>query len=142
MDKPSLIEISPTNCLDLDEGSAVSHFLGKSKQEAGHLFAKNPLYYLNDLVWMGEIALAYYFPPFLEVFRSNSDLRCEEVLDGVCTVIDRYLDVASSQNEELVSLMVEALEIGINDIVVDQRYFPELRDTCKSLIKRLSSGLC
>lgn len=43
-----------------DEILAVEHFLGKNLSEAEKLFSQNPLYYQEDLMWMGVGAFRFY----------------------------------------------------------------------------------
>ncbi len=57
---PTLLDISPSNCLDLDEAHAVKMFLGKNHEQALELLRDNFSYYQEDLAFMGSRAFHYY----------------------------------------------------------------------------------
>ncbi|WP_157499745.1 hypothetical protein [Lysobacter sp. Root983] len=62
---PTLLEISPSNLAQLDERVAHEHFFGKSLEEAIDLFRKTDHVYIEDLVWMGDIAFDFYVDAYI-----------------------------------------------------------------------------
>ena len=64
MDLPNLLDISPTNLLNLDERVAYRHFFGKSLIEAKDQFDQAE-FYANDLGWMGENAFDFYIDAYI-----------------------------------------------------------------------------
>lgn len=65
MKTPTLLDISPTNLLSLDERDAYKNFFGKSLSEARELFDKSD-FYVNDLGWMGKVAFEFYVEAYID----------------------------------------------------------------------------
>ena len=55
-----------------DEILAVEHFLGKNLSEAEKLFSQNPLYYQEDLMWMGVVAFRFYIQAAISYIQSEA----------------------------------------------------------------------
>ncbi|MEM9802684.1 MAG: hypothetical protein AAGA20_20325 [Planctomycetota bacterium] len=90
---PTDREISPTDGLDLDEKSALEHFLGKSVVEAAKLFSEERnLVYAEDLMWMGPRAFAYYLPAVMPYLRSVDSYRDSAFVVSVKGAIQSQLD--------------------------------------------------
>lgn len=85
---PTLLDISPTNLLDLDERDAYRHFFGKSLVEAQELFDQSD-FYVNDLGWMGENAFEFYIEAYIKHLE-----RCDagdlDIAVPMSLVIMRY----------------------------------------------------
>ena len=93
MTLPSKADISPTSGVDLDEIAALEHFYGKNQSDATKLFFEDPLYYEEDLKWMGSKAFVFYFPsiePYLLSKESEGDADIVNALIG--TVKSRLED--------------------------------------------------
>ena len=80
MTYPTLIDISPTNLLNLDEKVAFQHFFGKSRAEAQALFGEGD-FYVDDLAWMGWVAFD---------FLDESDVLDLDINDPMILVLQRY----------------------------------------------------
>jgi hypothetical protein len=89
---PTFFDISPTKGENLDEKSAVEHFLGKGQREATALFHKNSLHYLDDLMWMGDKAFAFYLPAFLDYLRSADVKQNPDDLNHLIGIIEFRLE--------------------------------------------------
>jgi hypothetical protein len=79
---PTIRDISPTNCADLDERAAVSRFYQLDIPNAETLIAQNPLVVIDDLVHMGPVGLSFYFEAFRRVLLS-SKLDGTGILDSL-----------------------------------------------------------
>ena len=69
----SRLDISPSNGLDLDERSALEHFLGKNQEDAVALFEENFGYYTEELAYMGNNAFFYYLGSAKSYLERNED---------------------------------------------------------------------
>jgi hypothetical protein len=90
MQIPSLIEISPTNLLNLDEKAAHEHFFGKSLAEANRLFDQSHVY-VEDLGWMGQAAFEYYLCAYID-YLNSLDLLKIDICDPMTLVLMRVDD--------------------------------------------------
>jgi hypothetical protein len=111
---PIASDISPSGGSNLDERTALQHFLGKNQTEAKALFRENPLHYSDDLIWMGSRAFMYYFPCFaayLSSVASDSDADSLNALVGVleCRFGESLSCVAGAE-----SAVNECLEYCLN----------------------------
>ena len=88
MTYPTLIDISPTNLLNLDEKVAFQHFFGKSRAEAQALFGEGD-FYVDDLAWMGWVAFEYYVLAYID-FLDESDVLDLDINDQMILVLQRY----------------------------------------------------
>lgn len=85
-------DISPTLGANLDEKSALEHFLGRDRQDAVDLLRRYEdriHVYLEDFLWMGEAAFVYYFPALLE-FIDGLDVKSR--VDRLETVLG-YVEI-------------------------------------------------
>ncbi|WP_139215530.1 hypothetical protein [Lysobacter sp. cf310] len=62
---PTLLEISPSNLVQLDERVAYEHFFGKSLEEGVALFRELDHVYIEDLAWMGDVAFDFYVDAYI-----------------------------------------------------------------------------
>lgn len=79
---PTMLEISATGCEDLDEATAVEHFLDKNKEDVYAMLSKsnNLDFYTSDLIWMGEAAFSYYSKIIFEYIQGlPEDQKNEEI---------------------------------------------------------------
>ena len=85
---PTLLDISPTKLLDLDEKCAYEHFFGKTLEEAREMFAETSgtcsHIYLEDLGWMGKRAFDYYVQAYIDWLQRcvPADENEAEILAG------------------------------------------------------------
>lgn len=68
---PSVLDISPSNGMDLDERTALKHFHGLTQEQATALLRENPLHYLEDFFYMGPVAFAFYVPAVLALITEG-----------------------------------------------------------------------
>ena len=61
---PTILDISPTNCYDPDERSAVDMFYQLDHVAAESVILENPYRALKNLFWMGPTGLVFYFKDF------------------------------------------------------------------------------
>jgi hypothetical protein len=85
---PSVIEISPTRGLDLDERLAVKSFHGKDRRAAFEMFNDNAGHWTDCLHAMGPIAFRYYFPSYLDYLRTQTALAEPGCLHSLLTVLE------------------------------------------------------
>lgn len=105
MQIPSLIEISPTNLLDLDEKVAYQHFFGKSLAEAEQLFDEAH-FYVEDLGWMGRNAFDYYVCAYVD-HLSSQDLEDIDLCEVMSVVLMRRNDENHHNIKKLISVITE-----------------------------------
>ena len=103
---PSILDISPTNRLDLDENSAVGNFHGKNIDEAYEMISKNIMAYIDDFVFMGPLAFEYYSKALLCYFQEKK--HCYE---GFPYYVQIILSILKTQ--------VKEKESRINSNVID-----------------------
>lgn len=83
---PTLLDISPTKLLDLDEKCAYEHFFGKTREEAREMFAERRGHvYLEDLGWMGARAFEYYVLAYMD-FLDGCDPADVDIEDAMFVV--------------------------------------------------------
>ncbi len=73
-DVPTARDISPTDGEDLDECSALEHFLGRDVEEILELLRDDNFEsYQEDLMFMGRRGFAYYLPAVLQYVQEWTD---------------------------------------------------------------------
>lgn len=112
---PTMLEISPTNCLDLDEKHAVTHFLGKDVSGAEALFRDNFVYYSNDLHWMGPVAFKYYFTAFSNYVMSSESAGYGEVVNSLITLLEIRMTNDAASVISLKDEVIGCLDYCINN---------------------------
>lgn len=105
MQIPSLLEISPTNLLNLDEKAAYEHFFGKSSAEAKQLFDQSHIY-VDDLGWMGQAAFEYYVCAYIDYLNSQ-DLLKIDICDAMTIVLMRAEDEHHHNIKKLINTVTE-----------------------------------
>jgi len=85
---PSVLEISPTGGLDLDELRTLKAFLGKDRRAALEMFKGNAAHWVDCLHAMGPSAFRYYFPAYLDYLQSPNALTEPGALHALLTVLD------------------------------------------------------
>lgn len=104
MTLPTAQDIDPED--SLDGGIACQHFLGKSLGGAQALFRENPLYYVEDLIWMGPVGFRFY------VLALISHLQSEAAV-GDAELIDRWVGLLEFRLEqEAAELMPVAFQLA------------------------------
>jgi hypothetical protein len=121
MQIPSLIEISPTNLLNLDEKAAYEHFFGKSLAEARHLFDQ-ARFYVDDLGWMGPVAFDYYVCAYIEHLNSRDILKID-ICDAMTVVVMRIDDEHHHNIKKLINKIAELRKKNIcEDRRIERNY--------------------
>lgn len=102
MKLPSLNDISPTNCSDLDERSAVEHFLGKTHQDAYSMIQHGFTRYSKDFAYMGPSAFCWYVPVIQQYvsLMINQHEVSEEVIDNILFIVEVRDMFDSKENKE------------------------------------------
>lgn len=90
---PDIKDISQSNCLNLDERTAVEHFLGKTISEAERLFAESSLNYGEDLVYMSETAFKFYFKALENYIRSDMSTGDYSAIYALDTIINTKAEI-------------------------------------------------
>lgn len=109
MKVPSLNDISPTNCLDLDERSAVEHFLGKTRQEVYAMIQNNFTHYSEDFAYMGSSAFCWYVPVIQQYISLMIDQvdESEELIDNLLFIAEVRDMFDSKENKERYKKTIE-----------------------------------
>lgn len=107
---PTASDISPSGGLNLDERTALQHFLGKNQTEAEVLFRENPLHYSDDLIWMGLVAFKYYFPCFESYLRSPESEKDTDSLISLIGILECRIDESRSCVDGVEHAIVECLD--------------------------------
>ena len=120
-----------------DEISASKNFLNKTREEAATLFAgKNGFNYLEDLMWMGPKAFAYYLQSAFDYLRVTKDMEQDTFLSMLYTAVefhcehDENIDLARETINELTDFVLEHYdEFDINEVYSDLRQkYQDLKD--------------
>lgn len=139
---PTLEDISPTKCLDLDEKSAVNHFLGKSYLEAVKLFIDNAAHYEGYLMHMGGKAFAFYFPALFPYIKSEeSELDAGVVFDLSKTIEQRLqFDPASINlaHESVLEILTYCVQ-NYEKFAPDPEIYGDLKGELEKLIERVKA---
>jgi hypothetical protein len=121
MQVPSLIEISPTNLLNLDEKAAYEHFFGKSLAEAKRLFDQSHVY-VEDLGWMGQAAFEYYVCAYID-YLDSLDLLKIDLCDAMTLVLMRADDEHHLNIKKLIKTITELRKKVIcEDLGIERNY--------------------
>lgn len=96
---------------DIDESGspdarvACKHFHGKSSEQAGAMFRANARYYLEDLMWMGPAAFAFYGEAALRYLESGEASGTE--LDSFAAVLEFRLEQKDADFSPLAERLVK-----------------------------------
>lgn len=135
MQIPSLIEISPTKLLDLDERVAYEHFFGKSLPEAKLLFDQAN-FYVDDLGWMGSAAFNYYVCAYVDHLNGQDILKID-ICDAMTVVMMRFAD---EQHHNIKKLINKIAELRKKLICEDREIERNYNDAVQKIIDQGSSG--
>ena len=83
---PTAQEIDPYN--SLDGRAACQHFLGKNLDEAEALFREAPLYYQEDLMFMGPVAFRYYVQAAIRHIQSEAATGDSDIVSCLASILD------------------------------------------------------
>jgi hypothetical protein len=87
---PTKADFGDLACLDVDH--AWKQFGGKTMDEAAALFASNPFFYQEDLLYMGISAFHFYFSVVLRYLTSD-EARCDDhTVSAIATVLEKRLE--------------------------------------------------
>lgn len=141
---PSFQEISPTKGLNLDETSAVEHFLGKTCQEAFSMIQENINCYAEDFAYMGYIAFCYYLPSLYQFIHAidHQDDHFEEAVDAMLFIAEmRYMNDYTNRDHYKTDIK-EILNIcfkGILHLMSNELYDKRERRRRKSRLNKILS---
>lgn len=127
---PTLLDISPTNGLDLNEKEAVSHFFGKTLCEAVALFHENSIYYLDDLRSMGDKAFAFYLPAFCDYLQSVDVEKNSDDLNHFIGLIEfrlEYEPQSIAMTKEVILSVIDYCLDNYSKFGVDVAIYGDLR---------------
>lgn len=88
---PTREELNPVHD-DLDGQVACEHFFGKTVEEAEALFRESPLYFDEDLFWMGPIAFRFYVQAAIRFIQSDDVAYQAGFINGFCGTLERHLE--------------------------------------------------
>jgi hypothetical protein len=88
---PTREEINPVHD-DLDGQVACEHFFGKTVEEAEALFRESPLYFDEDLFWMGPIAFRFYVQAAIRFIQSDDVAFQAGFINGIRSTLERHLE--------------------------------------------------
>ena len=118
MTMPTLLDISPTGGVDLDEKCAMEHFLGKTQEQASALFFENSIYFIDDLRWMGGRAFVYYLPSVIPYLTSPESR-------GDSDAVDSLISILRSRLEDDAECMHDARALVLRVLTLIQDNFPK-----------------
>ena len=95
MNLPTAQEIDPDN--SLDGRAACQHFLGKNLDEAEALFREAPLYYQEDLVFMGSVAFRYYIQAAIRYIQSEAATGDNDIVGYLASILEFRLEHESAE---------------------------------------------
>jgi hypothetical protein len=96
MNIPSRSDWGEVDEADLDAACALKHFLGKTFEEAEAMFARNALYYQEDLESMPPVAFNFYAPALARYLTSP---RAEGDSDGASSYLRMLISVLKTRRE-------------------------------------------
>jgi len=130
----------------LDERVALENFLGKDVEGAIALFRDNDLFYISDLMWMGDYAFRYYFLALNTYIQRESEKGLNESGDSVGEVcvstighIQMVLSVQLDRSvawQEIRTEIRACLETCLNMLSLFE-YIPRSDSNLDKQIKRL-----
>lgn len=138
---PTLLDISPSNCLDLDERCAVENFLGRTLNEAEELFGDKPHYYTEDLLWMGDVGFVFYFPAFYNFLKSDKANGDCDVLNNIITIIESRAENFADSIRPIKGTVLSCVDYCLTDFAkfqVDAEIYGDLESRLRELKKRVS----
>jgi len=113
----------------LDEGAAVSHFLGLDIAAATALLIKNPIYYFEDMMWMGPKAFSYYCKSGIQCLQTGLKQGDDEALfpfiAAVEFQVDHYHDAIRSTFDGIRECLI-SIDPKILDLEVGPTRVPNL----------------
>ena len=106
----------------LDEQVAWKHFGGLELAEAHKRFCENPLCYQEDFMWMGHVALAYYFPVLDKYLRAGDDEELSRIIASGLIIQFGYDDISAIEHIkpqviELADFVIQNISIGDHDLL-------------------------
>ena len=144
MQLPTEFEINPFPG-DLDGDHAVKMFHGKSVAQAELLFQENGSFYQEDLMCMGPVGYAFYFPAALSYLRSSYSAGDADFTSSMLAMME--FRVMGGHNDaqalapafpDMLSFCQHALE-HYDSFDVDHEIYGDLRPRFQALTKKLST---
>lgn len=112
---PSILDISPTNRLDLDENCAVENFYGKNIDEAYEMISKNFMAYIDDFMSMGFLAFEYYSNALLRYFQEKEHSYTAVPYD--VQIILSILKIQVKEDGIAINLnVIELIKLSLNNL--------------------------
>ncbi len=139
---PTALEINPIpECYDGID--AVTHFEGKSVEQAAKLFEDNGLYYSDDLRWMGPIGFMYYFKAAHTYMKSDTSQGDNSFLSSMIRILEfriigehnDYIEIMGGKND-YVDFCRYALD-NYDEYDLDEVCFGDLRPNLRRLLEIL-----
>ncbi len=140
---PTREEINPTPG-NLDEEWAVKHLLGKSLDDLTALFLTDEnaaFQYQEDFMFMGAAAFRYYFPAYLEYFRSGRSAGDSDTLNGVVGFLEIRLQVEPEVIRAIAPTVLETLRLCERDFDKFDAD-PEIYGDLPERIRLLQEAVC
>jgi hypothetical protein len=105
---------------DLDARDAFRSFFGKSFAEAEALFAKNALYYQEELQAMPAIPFNFYAPAFAQYVVSD---RARNDSDGGSSYLDLVIWILQTRSQEVAAETKEMLVRAAEQVASNQDFY-------------------
>jgi hypothetical protein len=107
----------------LDERHACKNFLGKTLEQAEAMFRESPLYYQEDLMWMGPVAFRFYVPALINYIQSSASKGDSDIVNCFAGVLEFRLEY---ERPDLVPIACELTQAC--RYIVDHHDFYELTE--------------
>ncbi len=156
---PTLLDISPTNGLSLDEAHAVKMFLGKNHEQALELLRDNFLFYQEDLAFMGPRAFRYYLTSLVTYITEELQSDPSNFYDTCYSLMtlfsirllsheDRKMMINDTRAQTALQMAITRLteiEANYEQYILEDRYLKspkdilKLRDKLRAQLDQISS---
>ena len=105
MNLPTEQEINPEGD-HYDGQSAVTHFLGKTREQITKEWADHGQYYYEDLHYMGPRAFCFYFPAVVDYVTTAGVRDDNDVVGDLCPVVEGRLKYHFAETQEAFAAIV------------------------------------
>lgn len=125
----------------LDERKACEHFLGKTVEQAEALFRENPIYYQEDLMWMGPVAFRYYIRAATNYIRSGAATGDSAMVICLASLLEFRLEYESAELEPVAQELAAVCGYVLDHyerFILTPGIFPDVPDKLHKLRQKFS----
>jgi hypothetical protein len=122
----------------LDEQSACHHFFRRSLGEAEALFRDNPMYYSEDLMFMGPVGFRFYVRAAIQYIRSSSSENDSDFVSSFVGLLEYRLANQRTELAPVAELLASACRFIIeqyNRWEIVPEIYGDIRTRCERLIQ-------